>query len=271
MTAYLGPAGNLVAFKCPSDEQINLEDSASLSRTLGGVQKAQYGRRAPRAWQVGIGTATPDELGQLMGLLQGLYGPPPWVYVGPWAQVTNLLPPAASMLLPGSWGGAGVAAAQPVTLEGGARPAHSVTSSTGAALQTLPAPAVPGMAVTGSAYAIGDSVFALLLNFRDSAGAVISSVSASHLAPAGGALPRRSVTGIAPAGTVDVVLRVHGSLRVALPAITWTRDMAEWSVGGGAPKVVARGLSEAVQLAVRDQASMRRSSASFVLEEVGNA
>jgi hypothetical protein len=270
VTAYLGPAGNLVAFKCPSDEQIERADSVSLSRTLGGLQKAQYGRRAPRAWQVGIGTATPAELGQLMGLLQGLYGPPPWVYVGPWAQVTNLLTPAASMLLPGAWTGTGVEGG-PVTLEGGARPSYSVVSDTGATLSLPAVPVIPGIPVTGSFYAVGNPQFTVALDFRNAAGAGIGAAASNNTALAGGALSRRSVTGMPPAGAVDVVLRATGALRAAQPAVTWTPDMAEWSVGGGAPKVVARGLSQAVQLAVRDQAFLRRSSASFVLEEVGNA
>ncbi|MDN4611957.1 hypothetical protein [Arthrobacter burdickii] len=234
------------------------------------MQKAQHGRRAPRAWQVGIGTATPAELGQLMGLMHGLYGPPPWVYVGPWAQVTNLLPPAASMLLPGSWSGAGVSGGT-VTLEGGTRPSYSVLSDTGAELRLPAVPVVAGVPVTGSVWGAGSSGCSIHLDFRNATGATLSTASASHAAAVGGPLPRRSVTGTPPAESVDAVLRVTGALRAAQPAVTWTPDMAAWAAGGGAPKVVARGLSEAVQLAVRDEAYLRRSSASFVLEEVGNA
>lgn len=272
MTAYLGPAGNLVAFKCPSDEQIDLSDPVSLSRTLGGVQKAQYGRRAPRAWKVGISTATPAEIGQLMGLMQGLYGPPPWVYVGPWAQVTNLLTPASSMMLPGSWTGS-VSAGGVVSLEGGARPTFSTVSANGSEVRLPAVPAVPGVPVTGSVWAAGHLVsegFNTVLDFLDSGGATISTSFKSHQVPAG-VLRRRSVTAIAPEGTTSVVFRVAHALRTALPAVTWTPDLAEWAVGGGAPKVVAHGLSEAVQLAVRDEAYLRRSAASFILEEVGNA
>lgn len=270
MSAYLGPVGNLIGFKCPSDEEITLAENSSLSWTLGGKQKAQYNLSAPRAWQVSIGTATPQEVAGLAALMRGLYGPPPWVYVGPWAQVTNLLPPSASVLAVGSWTGSGVPGGQ-VTLDDGTRPVLSALSDTGAQLDLPAVPVVPGEPVTGSAWGAGDTEFTAQLIFRNSAGGTVSSASSTVTAPLGSPLRRGGVTAWAPTGAVDVVLRLTGAKRAAQPAVTWTPDMAAWTVGGGAPKVIARGLSQALQLAVRDAAFLRRSSASFVLEEVGNA
>ena len=270
MTAYLGPAGNLVGFACPSEEQIEQADNVSTEVTLGGVRKAQYGQRAPRAWQVGISTATPEQISGLTGLLRGLYGPPPWVYVGPWAQVSNLLDPASSMLLPGSWAGFG-AAGGPITLADGTRPNYHILNSTGGEIRLPAVPAFPGVDVTGSVYAAGEVEFTASLDFKDRAGGNIVSRSVRFNQAVGLDLQRSALTATAPAGAVAVMLRLNGALRAALPAVTWTPEAEAWQAGEGAPKVVARGMSKAVQLAVRQEKSMRRVSASFTLEEVGNA
>jgi hypothetical protein len=270
MTAYLGPAGNLIPFACPSEEQIGQADNVSTEMTLGGVQKAQYGMRSPRSWQVGIGTATPEQIGGLTGLLGGLYGPPPWLYVGPWAQVTNLLHPAASMFMPAAWIGPG-APGGPLVLADGTRPVHSIVNDTGGDIVTALVPVVPGVPVSGSVVAVGASGYTLSLDFLDAAGALVSRSSEFKDAAAGSPLSRGAITATPPAGSVQARLRVAGALRLALPAITWTPEAGPWQLGEGAPKVVARGLSKAVQLAVRDIQTMRRTSASFTLDEVGNA
>ena len=270
MTSYLGPAGSLIEFKCPSAEEITRADNVSLDWTLGGVQKAQYGARAPRSWRLSLATATPEQLSGLAGLAAGLYGPPPWVYVGSWAQVTNLLTPPASVCAPGSWSGAGIAGG-PVDLAGAPRPVLSVLNANGGAIILPAVPVVAGVPVTGSVWAVGVTGFSTELIFRDAAGVWISALSTTHPAPAGGALLRRSITRTPPSNAAYAELRVLDALRAAQPAITWTPDLASWSVGGGAPKVIARGLSQSVQLAVRDEPYMRRASASFNLEEVGNA
>lgn len=270
MSAFLGPVGALVEFKCPSSEDISRADNVSLDWTLGGVQKAQYGARAPRAWRLSIDTATPEQVAGLAGLVAGLYGPPPWVYVGAWAQVTNLLPPPASVCAPGSWTGSGVAGG-PVDLAGSPRPVLSVLNSSGGLLSFPPVPVVPGVPVTGSVWAAGSSSYQVQLAFRDASGTNISVTANSVSAGVGAPLVRGSITLVPPAAAVEVQLRLVGALRAAQPAVTWTPDMGAWMVGEGAPKVIARGLSQAVQLAVRDQAFMRRAGVSFTLEEVGNA
>lgn len=270
MSAFLGPAGALVEFKCPSAEDISRADNVSLDWTLGGVQKAQYGARAPRAWRLSIDTATPEQLAGLAGLVAGLYGPPPWVYVGSWAQVTNLLPPPASVFAPGSWSGAGIAGG-PVDLAGAPRPALSVLNASGGVISLSPVPVIAGVPVTGSAWAAGSSSYQLLLVFRNAAGGTVSTTSATVVAGVGAPLVRGSVTAVPPVGAVEVQLRLVSALRAAQPAVTWTPDMAAWMVGEGAPKVIAQGLSQAVQLAVRDEPYMRRAGVSFNLEEVGNA
>lgn len=270
MTAYIGPIGNLIGFKCPSAEEIELADNSSLSWTMGGRQKAQYRLNAPRAWRVGIGTATPGQVAGLGGLLRGLYGPPPWTYVGPWAQVTNLLTPAASVLAAGSWTGAGVPGGS-VTLDDGSAPVLSVLSDTGASINLPDVPAVPGKPVTGSAWGAGDTGFTVTLRFLNTAGGTVSAASATTAAPLGSPLRRGHVTATPPDGTVSVRLELTGAKRAAQPAVSWTPDLAAWTVGEGAPTVIVQGLSRAVQLAVADQAFMRRSSASFTVQEVGNA
>lgn len=270
MPAYLGPAANLVKFDGVNAEQIEVADRVSFSRTMGGVQTAQTTQRAPRSWQVGMSFVDASEVGMLLGLLEGAYGDQPWRFVSHWMQVSNMLPAASSMLLSGSWTGGGVHGGS-VSLEGGHRPAFSVVNDSGSTMRLPAVPAVAGEHLTGSAWLVGSSTVNMYLDFRNASGSIIATSSAAHSAPAGGALPRRSVTGTAPAGAVDVVLRFQGALRVALPCISWTPDMGAWSPGEAAPKVVARGLSKNVLHAVRDQPNLRRIGVSFTLEEVGNA
>ncbi|WP_458116964.1 hypothetical protein [Arthrobacter sp. D2-10] len=270
MKAYLGPVGNLIGFRCPSSEEITLADNSSLSWTLGGKQKAQYGLNAPRAWQVGIGSATADQIAGLAALMRGLYGPPPWVYVGPWAKVTNLLTPAASVLQAGSWTGSAVPGGS-VTLNDGTRPALSLLSDTGATTNLPEVPAIPGETVTGSAWGAGDSGFTVSLVFRSASGAELAITSRTTAASLAAPLVRGSVTAVAPDGATGVILRLSGAKRAAQPAVSWTPAVAAWTVGEGAPKVIAQGLSHAVRMAVRDTPSLRRTGASFTLQEVGNA
>lgn len=270
MSAFLGPVGALIEFKCPSAEEIVRADNVSLDWTLGGVQKAQLGTRAPRSWKLSLATAATAQLAGLTGLELGLYGPPPWVYVGAWAQVTNLLPPPVSVCAPGAWSGAGIAGG-PVDLAGAPRPVLSVLNSGGAAVIFGAVPVAAGVPVTGSAWAAGASSYQVQLVFRNAAGGTVSTVSVTVPAAVGAPLVRGSVTAVPPSSAVDVQLRLVGALRAAQPAVTWTPDMGAWLAGEGAPRVIARGLSKAVQLAVRDEPYMRRAGVSFTLEEVGNA
>lgn len=270
MSTYLGPLGNLIRFEKMSAEQIDVADKVKLKTTLAGVQKAQLSTTSPRSWQVGIGSAAPEHVSHLTGLLAGLYGPPPWLYVGPWAQVTNMLTPTVSMLAPGSWSGAGTAGG-PLLLADGTTPRYSIANDGGAAFSLPAQPVVLGVPVTASMWGAGDTEFSLSLVFRDRTGATLDTITNRVQATMAEPPRRGSVTATPPLGSVDVIIRANGAKRAALPAFTWTPRPSPWGVGEGVPKVVARGLSKAVLIASREKALLRRLSLNFTLEEVGNA
>lgn len=269
MTAYLGPAGFLAPFKCPSAVSTDQSRPSSSRTTLGGRVKAQRGPVSRRQWSVDISTATPAQVSNLHAMVEA--GTPPWVWVEPYAQVTNVYSPEQSLLMPGTFSGAGVVEGGAVNVDGVMAP-RSVLHATGGTVDfgysdgapDRPA-VVPGVPVTVSAYLRGAGV--LGLSWRDWAGAVIteSTTAYSNAVLARVAMANRTP----PAGAATVRIWATGAMQAAMPALTWTPDIAAWSIGRGCNRVVVDGLSEAVQLAVVAEPYMRRSGISFTVREVG--
>jgi hypothetical protein len=124
---------------------------------------------------------------------------------------------------------------------------------------------VPGVPVTASVYVRGTGV--LGLSWRDWSGAVISESTAAY---ANASMARASrINRTPPAGAASVRFWATGVLQAAMPALSWTPDLAPWSIGRGCNRVTVDGLSEAVQLAVIADPYMRRSGISFTVREVG--
>ncbi len=269
MTAYLGPVGSLASFKCPSAVSIDQTRPASYRTTLGGRVKAQRGPLSRRQWSVDISTATPEQVANLHAMVEA--GIPPWVWVEPYAQVTNLLSPEQSVLMPGTFSGTGVLEGGAVSV-GGVMSPRSVLHATGGTVDfgyrtgvpDRPV-VVPGVPVSVSAYVRGAGI--LGLSWRDWSGAVISEQTAAY---SNAALARVSMANLTPpAGAATVRVWATGALQAAMPALSWTPVLAPWSIGRGCNRAVVDGLSEAVQLAVIDEPSLRRSGISFTVREVG--
>ncbi|OIH86030.1 hypothetical protein BLJ79_04335 [Arthrobacter sp. UCD-GKA] len=276
MTTYIGPRGALVGFRCPSTLEISSQRPASYRRTLGGKVKAQYGHPAKREWQASIGSATPAQMAGLTALAEHLYGPPPWVWVDAWAQVTNLLQPAQSMPgagNPGTWTGDAIAGGA-VTLADGTRPVQSLASGGGAVTFAYTngahdrIPVVPGLPFTGAVYGSGSGSGTVTVGFFDAAGAGLGTSSTTYALTG---TPRRlhHTVAKAPTGAATAYVRATGFATLALPSATWTADLAEWTTGKGCGLVVVEGFSESVSHAVRDEPGMRRSGVSFTVKEVG--
>lgn len=266
MLAYLGPSGGLVPFKCPSSVEISGERPASYRVTLGGRVKGFRGAKSRRAWSAGIGTATPSEISALQALIE--YGTPPWVWVEPYAMVTNLLHPEQSVLLPGTWIGSATVGGAGVTADG-TRFGRSLIASGNVDLHCRASgydrlPVVPGVPVSASVYGSGTGYVRLV--WLNSAGGFISN---SDGASSTGTLTRRTIGATPPANAVSAQLVSVGLTQITLPAYTFTKTPAVWSIGRGCNRVSVDGLSEAVQMAVADDPSMRRSSISFTVREVG--
>lgn len=267
MLAYIGSRSQgLVSFKCPSAVDITSDRPVSYKTTLGGQVKAFRGPKSRRTWSVGIGTATPNEIAALQGLLE--YGTPPWVFIEPYAMVTNLLHPEQSVLMPGTWIGSATVGGAGVTADG-TRFGRSIIASGNVDLHCRNSaydrlPVVPGVAVSGSFYASGAGTARLI--WINAAGGTVSITTGPAIT---GTLTRRIVTATPPDGAVAVQLSANGFTgTITLPAYTFTREPAVWAMGRGCNRVVVEGFSEAVQLATADPA-MRRSSISFTAREVG--
>lgn len=275
MLAYLGSKGALVGFKCPSAVDISKPRQVSYKRTLGGRVKAQYGPTVRREWQVGIETSTPAEVAALQGLSGFMFGPPPWVWIDPWAQVTNLLTPEQSMpgvSNPGTWFG-DVVAGGAVTIPGLGRITESLV---GAGPVTFPyyggahdrIPVVPGQPLTVAVYGSGTGTGTVTVGLFDANGAGINTYSTNYSID--GTMRRYKHTmASVPNGAATAYIRATGFATVALPSATWTKDLADWSPGNGCRSAIVEGLSESVQLAVREVAGLRRSGLSFTVKEVG--
>lgn len=267
MPAYLGPSGSLVEFKCSTT--VSEDRPTSSRRTMGGLVKVQRGKLSRRTWDVDVSTASPAEIASLAALLQG--GTPPWVYVDPYAQVTNLYTPEQSVLMPGTWDTSvaflegGSVTVDGLTLPRSVNIATANTIRFGYVNSVKKSPAaMPGVRVYASAYLRGTGN--LVLTYQDYSGASVGSAS---LAYNNATLARSSVSGIPPAGTASVQFNASGCLQAAGPSITWTDTLADWSVGRGCLSSVSEGLSEAVQMAVRESNYLRRSQVSFTIREIG--
>lgn len=270
MTAYLGPAGGLVPFRCPSAVAISTDRTMSYRTTLNGRVKVQRGPASRRQWQVEIGSATPQELANLQAL--GEAGTPPWVWVEPYAQVTNLFTPDQSTLAPGAWSGEGFVQGGAVTVDDSSVPRSVLHPSGGSITMGLRHGApdrpsvVPGVKLSASVCARGEG--SLILFWHNWTGSTIGSVRQDYNLST---LGRVEIAGtLPPAGAASVRLVTAGAFQLAMPCLTWTPDTPSWSIGRGCTRAVVEGLSESVRTAVKEGPHPRRRSAlSFTVREVG--
>lgn len=270
MPAYLGPVGGLVSLGGMSAPGIKMIRESSDKVTLGGRLKTQRAARPRREWSVSThGLLKPQDTAAVLALEMG--GVPPWVWVEPFAQVTNVYSPEQSLLMPGTFSGAGVVEGGAVSVDGVTSPRSVLHASGGtvdfgyrAGAADRPA-VVPGLPVTVSAYIRGTGV--LGVSWRDWSGGIISESTTAYSNPV---LARASrVNRTPPPGAATVRFWATGVLQAAMPAISWTPDLAAWSIGRGCNRAVVDGLSEAVKLAVIAEPYMRRSGISFTVREVG--
>lgn len=269
MTAYLGPLGLLASFKCPSASSSDQSRPATYRTTMGGRVKAQRGPLSRREWSVDIGTATPGQVANLLSIVEA--GTPPWVWVEPYAPVTNLLTPEQSVLAAGTWSGTGVVEGGSAVASDGVISPRTLLHATGASMGFAlrdgaidSPPVLPGVPIVFSVYIRGAG--SLTISYRDWSGAILTEPNVSY---SNAAFARASYQSTPPAGAASAHVRVSGALQAGNPALTWTPDVAEWSLGRGCNRAVVDGLSEALQLAVVDEPSLRRSGISFTVREVG--
>lgn len=277
MSAYIGPMGRLVKFKCPSGLEVTSEPRSSFRTTMGGRVVEQRGPRGRRTWQASFATATPAEVAGLEALSMGVMGRPPWVWVPPDAMSVNALTPNES-LLHSSVIGASVVPGPARTAADGfysfstvTIPAGQLTYVTERARSNGAArgvPVIPGELYTVSAYGAGTGGTLRAL-FRNAGGSLLVTPSAAFT----GDFTRRSITWRAPAGATNVLLEAAAPsgavLSFGAPSVTWTDAPQPWAVGRGCSSATVEGLEESLQLAVRGSESINRSAYSFNVRELG--
>lgn len=270
MSAFLGPAGNMIELPIYNAKpSVSHDRLVSMKRTLGGRVKVQRGPRPRRVWTVNSERLTPAESAALMALEQG--GTPPWVWVEPLARVTNLYSPEQSVLALGTWTGTGMVEGGAVSVDGVMAP-RSVLHASGGTVNfgyrsgSPDRPAVvPGVPISVSAYLRGTGEFCM--SWQDWSG---TGISASTMAYSNTTLTRVSrVNRTPPAGAATVHFWATGVLQAAMPALTWTKELADWSVGRGCNRALIEGLSEAGEEAIYDNPGASRSALSFTIREVG--
>ena len=221
-------------------------------------------RRPGRQWVIGLDMCTPDEIAGLHELLMSPAAS--LMMVDPWAQVTNVLSPEASVF---------VGAGTPIggyDIQGGGHVTRAVSNP--AAVDSLAylgsgwAPVIPGRPVTASALVAGTLQPLVTLWWRDAKGSLISTTHDSPRVPAGlGSLRLASVTATPPANAVAATVTPAYAQVAARAQITWTDTVHEWGIGGAALRCVIEETSDAIEYAV--PGGIRRTSHAITVTEVG--
>lgn len=266
--AYLGTLGRLVGFENATAVSISTSRPVSFSRTLEGRVKAQYGPTTRRSWNVEVRQAKPEQVANLLGLLEG--GTPPFVWVEPYAQVTNLLGPGVSTCDAEAAYSSATSQGGPMLLGDGQSSVRSLLSSsltTSSYVGNVRTPVLPGQPVTASMWVLGAGA-KVRLHWIAADGTQVGMGTSAGTGSA--ATPTRlHVTATPPAGAVSCIISTLAATQAANPAITWTKDLAPWSLGRGCHKSVVSGFDETVHMASADIPGWRRSTISFTITEVG--
>lgn len=262
MKAYLGPLSSLVALPYVSTLATTSSRAAAERITLGGALRLQTARVQRRTWEVAIGSLRPNEIGELLELLH--VGRPPWVWVDPWAQVTNLLTPDQSMLAAGSFQGTGeLAGRMDLGEDGFARWSLRPGGWIDIGQKT---PVEPGQMVSASAWVTGAKVKASLV-WQHADGQYEET---RHVQSTSGSKPRRVSISGKPRSTVrSVALRIKDAESISRPAITWTPTPVQWHTGQGCSSAVVLELPQEILSAYREQRGLRSANTAFTVQEVG--
>lgn len=262
MRAYLGPLGALVRlpYMCTVSQSM-LRNSVERV-TLGGKTRMQVSRETRRTWTVSADMLRPDEIGSLQELLD--IGRPPWSWVEPWSQVTNLLTPAQSTLTAGTFQGSGDLLGR-VDLGRGQYTSWSLAPQGWIDIGQR-TPVEPGLPVSGSLWLAGSRVEVCLV-WQHADGQYEE--TKARVSEGGDRVRRVAVSARPPSTARSVALRIKGASMITRPALTWTPKPVEWHHGQGCNSAIVLGLDQAIILAYREQRSARAANISFQVQEVG--
>lgn len=103
--AFLGSPGSLSRLEL-DDVPVSRSSRSSVSVTLSGRRVVQFGRgRDHRSWSVSRGALPVQDWNRVELYAAGVFGRGPFIWLDPWATVSNVLSCGESILL--GWGGSG--------------------------------------------------------------------------------------------------------------------------------------------------------------------
>lgn len=273
---YLGHPGHLLRIDGSHGGLVrDWQDTITVHRDgLNPTYAFASPRRGGRVWSFTLDNALVDEISPLHELITAT--PAPLMMVEPWAQVTNVLPPEASMFIGSAVFGDPLQVGGGYDIAGGGHVARhainpSAQSGAEALVQAGVAPVRPGSTVTASTYVASRYGATVGIAWYGSSGSMLSHSATSAPAPADvSRLHRVSVTHTAPAAAVGAGVLVRRGEYMARAALTWTDHLTEWGIGGLAKQCVILGVSDRVDMAVpgAGNASLRRTATSFTVEEI---
>ena len=258
---------------------VEADEGVTFQTSMSGVVRARVRRkRAPRKWEVSIPAAHPGDIVGLQTLLAATL--PPYQWVTPEAQVSNVLTPEQSILSDLIQPSSGLA-------HGGWWPLRGVYDGPGALSRVNPQaqggnvagvflgpfpvpPAWVGRDVTVAAWlATARTAGARVqLQWLDAAGAQVSGAVRGSFVTGMDALRRSTATGTPPAGAVAGRLYIPYAEVIAQAQASWTPRPVTWVPGNGAMHTVIEEHSHDVRVAAMGRGK-RVTDVSFTVREVG--
>lgn len=282
MGGLLGPVGGLRELKCASSLEVEATDSsvASIVADLDGGEHVQLRVRRPsRVWQVGVGTARPEDMAALHQLERVQRGRSLFAYYPEDSQVENMLDPDASLMDVRRWtdvipGGARVLPGDGLP---GPRFEESVATSpdgTWAHLSNIPVP--HERTITASVHLtpyMGAAAHFWVDELRMDGSTLLVHKASTPVATGANAdettLRRISHTFTTSPETVAITYGVSRAATVVAPALTLTDAPLPWMVGAGCVSAVLMApMSKNVQLAIPGVPWGSRSAHTWTVREI---
>ena len=282
MGGLLGPVGGLRELKCASSLEVEATDSsvASIVADLDGGEHVQLRVRRPsRVWQVGVGTARPEDMAALHQLERVQRGRSLFAYYPEDAQVENMLDPDASLMDVRHWtnvtqGGARVLPGS--NLPGPRFEESAATSPDGtwAHLSNIPVP--HERTITTSIYLtpyMGMAAHFWVDELRMDGSTLRVYKASTPVATGANAdettLRRISHTFTTSSETAAITFGVSRAATVVAPALTLTDAPLPWMVGAGCVSAVLMSpMSKNVQLAIPGVSWGSRSGHAWTIREI---
>lgn len=273
--AWLGNVGSLVELPFHDSRAESHERSSTQQVTLGGRRLVQLGPSTRRTWGVSLWKGSTTEMAaRALAFAEGEHGRGPWWWVSDWASTTNVLTPDMSMMrsVPLS---ETTTTGGPMRLPDGDVAGSSLLVQQGQRIfpmgEDRSVPVIPGRPVTVSAWVEGGTDTYILVSLFDSSGAIQRSIPRARLSSSWAETERLSVT--VTAGANEHLARFYvgnnsGPIRVARPAVTWTREVRDWGTGAGCAKAVITDVSVDPQRLI-SRPNTDHAGVSFKIVEVG--